>query len=134
MSRLFARVVHATALSLLVLVTATAVRAEEAWRPRQAPVRRATPSFDVSGVYGGVLSGRLVIDNLAYPLGSAVQVYQLGVGKVGLSDLAIGSRVFASGLRIGDTGSVLMVIARPANERNTPSTPVEVKKGAGTDE
>jgi hypothetical protein len=134
MRRLAALAIHVTALSLLVLASATVARADEAWRPRRAPVRRPAPTFDISGVYGGVLNGRVVIDNLSYPLGRSVQVYQLGVGVVGLPDLAIGSRVFASGPRLGDTGTVLTLIARPAYERGTPSTPVEVKKGAGTDE
>ena len=101
---------------LLTLALASSARADlmTRHRPESPPLRPAT--FDLSGVYGGVLGGAIVIDGSTYMLNPVPQVFRIGTGPISLIDLEIGTRVYISGTVGPDGGQVRAVIARPAGE------------------
>ena len=103
--------------ALLTLTVAASAQADlRSWN-KPAPVRHRPPTFDVSGVYTGTLYRQVVIDGMTYTLANSPVVYKVGVGRIELSELPIGSRVFASGQAVGSTGLVDLLIARPEEAR-----------------
>jgi hypothetical protein len=122
MITLKSNLLRGVALSFAVLALASLANAQEERFARRAPEHRRAPSFDVSGSFTGATGGQLVIDGIGYSYGDKLQVYQLGVGLVPIDQVAIGSYVFASGPGSADSGTVLVMIARPANEDVVDST------------
>jgi hypothetical protein len=110
-------------LALLTLAVATAAHADLTSRARSAPGRNRPADFTVSGVVSGVLNGQVIIDGVAYPVGESPQVFQIGAGMIKLSELPIGSRVYATGATVGQSGLLRMLIVRPADEKADASAP-----------
>lgn len=104
------------AIAGLTLTFAVAAQADQRSRNRPVTTRRPAATFDVSGVFGGVLGGNVLIGGNAFRLAPSPQVYVIGVGLVDLDRLPIGSRVFATGTLAGETGTIRSLIARPASE------------------
>ena len=113
-----AKLLRGAGVTLLALTMATAARADLFNRERPAPAPRRAPTFEVAGVYTGMLTGQVVIDGGTYALHDPPQIHQVGTGAIALLDLPIGTRVYASGTMVGGTGTIRMLIARPSSEKD----------------
>jgi hypothetical protein len=110
------RMLRGVALSLATLALVSVAHAQDMNRFRRDRQQRRPVTFDVSGTFTGALDGQVLIDGAAYRYDESLQVYQLGVGLVSIGDVAVGSRVYASGMGSADAGTLRVVIARPADE------------------
>jgi hypothetical protein len=110
--------------ALLFLTVAPASRAHAgAPSAKDArPHRLASPSFTLSGVYGGIVQSQMTIDGVSYRVRPDTRAYLLGVGLVPMMSVPIGSRVFVTGVGSTDAGTIWTLIARPANEEQPEGT------------
>jgi hypothetical protein len=102
--------------ALATAALAPAVRADFRFWQQPAPAPRRAATFDVSGVYKENVAGQIVIDDVAYRISPAAQVYLVGEGSVSLNAVAAGSHVFASGSGTAESGLIVSLIARPPDE------------------
>jgi hypothetical protein len=121
MNRISRASLRGLAVAGLVLLVAAAAHADPRTRQRQPARRNAT--FNFSGVFSGVLDGKILIGDRAFPLSESARFYLLGTGPVEIQRLPIGARVFASGTSMGETGVVRRVVVRPAGESREPTGP-----------
>lgn len=95
-------------------------------RPRTAPAPRRHITYEVAGIYGGSFSGSITIDGTPYPVSPGTSVYRVGVGRVPLSQLPIGSRIYAVGQGVRGQGPIRSLVARPAED--APSTTEDMSR------
>ena len=120
MNRFSGLAVRGLTVALLSLTLGSVVQADSLLQ-RQKPQPRHRPlTFEVAGVYTGVVAGHVLIDGLAYRVQPTPLVYQLGVGMVTLDQLPIGTRVYASGYGSAESGLLSTITARPVAE-NAPN-------------
>lgn len=84
-------------------------------RPARVP-RTPVPSFNATGVYGGFVGNQVTIDGVNYTLRQKTQPYLIGTGLVSMSDVPIGSSVFATVVGSDQSGVIWGLIVRPAGE------------------
>lgn len=84
-------------------------------RPQRTP-RVQPPGFNATGIYGGVIGDQVSIDGVTYTLRQKTQPYLIGTGLVSMSDIPIGSRVYATVLGTSQSGVIWGLIVRPADE------------------
>lgn len=110
--------------ALAMLVIAPAALAEppslfnlHARPPRsQRPQRVQQPGFQTMGVYGGQIGDQVLIDGTPYLLRQKTQPYLVGRGLISMSEIPIGSSVFATIVGTPQSGVVWQLIVRPADE------------------
>ena len=84
-------------------------------RPARTP-RAPVPSFAATGVYGGFIGNQVTIDGVNYTLRQKTQPYMVGTGLVSMSDVPIGSHVYATVVGSEQSGVIWGLIVRPAGE------------------
>ncbi len=88
-------------------------------RPQRAP-RVPVPSFAATGVYGGYVGDQVNIDGATYTLRQKTQPYLIGRGLISMSEIPIGSRVYATVVGSETSGVIWGLIVRPADEERQP--------------
>lgn len=116
MSTLQIRMLRGITLVVLALAVASFAQAQDVSPRRRLFIQQRPATFTVSGVFSGAALGRTTINDLDYAFCASPQVYQIGVGMIPLSSVAIGSRIYASGVGSLGSGTICMMIVRPDTE------------------
>jgi hypothetical protein len=116
MSTLPIRMLRGITLVVLALAVASLAQAQGISPHRRMFIQQRPATFTVSGVFTGAALGRTTINDVDYSVCASPQVYQIGVGMIPLSSVAIGSRIYASGVGSPSSGTICMMIVRPDTE------------------
>ncbi len=105
-------------LALLTLAAAAVApaHAQDARVRSWTPAGASSPTFAYSGAYSGSIGSQVNIGEYGFWISPKTTVYQIGSGLVPLSQLPIGTVVYATGTDKGGLRTVMVLIARPSAE------------------
>ncbi len=126
MRNLNAVAVRTTVVLLLAACLAPPAHAQFDRLVRKRPAPRRAPTFEIGGVYTGVVNGTISIDGVGYPIAPNAPVYLIGTGPVPISMVPIGNRIYATGHGTLGSNVIEMLVARPINDESRSGTLPEV--------